>query len=139
MKLSLLSVTTLACTAFSAPTPQPIPEQLRRLELTLLDIVDDIHHGSTSLSRDYFTGMTQYTTLIEDLTGEQTCSPYTSSQAKWEDLTVATLQESRQQLLQFAAGWTTDDGQLLITTSALPSLCVAYSRYRSIRSYVESL
>ena len=85
-------------------------------------------------------GLDQYTILIDQLSGPQTCSILAPFQPNSEEQAVAALSNSRDILLQIASDLQrTDDSQAVMGLSPHPKICKAFARYTAVKPYVRSL
>lgn len=142
MKIALLSIFSFACTTLAMPVPPSIPTQIQKLEVTILDVIRDLSQGQNDLKKDYMSGMDQYTTLIDELSGPKTCSSLSSFEPKSEDHAITALRKSREHLLQLVTNPRIDlkrDLSQSIMDSTDPNVCSAYARYYAVRPYIRSL
>ena len=76
MKLTLVPILALAAsfnTVLSAPITARAQHQIQTLEITIVNVVNDMIHSATNARRNYHSGLDQFATLVGELQGPQPC------------------------------------------------------------------
>lgn len=138
MKIAFISTLLLACTAFAAPVPRQIHHRLEKLEVTILNVINDINEGGSAMHKDYHAGLEQFKWLVQNLPGHKyPCGSLPSFQARSEDHVSELLSHSRRGLKKVVG---------VLAESSSPAdawvhkdLCTAYDHYRGAHPFIKSL
>lgn len=82
MRLNIFStaLTLFTSATLALPAPDPAPPQLQssiqNLTTTISTIQNDIAQSNANLMSDFESGRLQFATLIEEVAGPQSCSPF---------------------------------------------------------------
>jgi len=101
--------TALALTSATLATPVPangvddsLQKQIQAMEITIINITNDIVQSNPNLKTDYANGIKQFVPLISGLEGPQPCSIFTPGRPDTKDLAAASLQKSNMALMQLS-------------------------------------
>lgn len=108
MHFTLLA-TALALASATLATPVPangvddsLQKQIQAMEITIINITNDIVQSNPNLKTDYNNGIKQFAPLISGLEGPQPCSIFTPGRPDTKDLAAASLQKSNLALMQLS-------------------------------------
>ena len=96
----------LASTALAGPVPangtQDYQKEIQSMEITIINITNDIVQNNPNLKTDYSNGIKQFAPLISALEGPQPCSIFTPGSPSTKDQAAQSLQNSNLALMRLS-------------------------------------
>lgn len=139
MKTAAIVSATLALAGSSIAAPAPsratMQNQILTLEVQILNVINDIVQSSTNLVNDYNTGLTQFSTLSNELDGPLPCAPFVPGRPSTKKQAIKALQTSQEGLMQLSLDL--QNPALTIKNSDFHGdVCTALDYYVAISQFV---
>ncbi|KAM0717463.1 hypothetical protein Q7P37_007315 [Cladosporium fusiforme] len=138
---NILAALTLASTAVLAnPVPangvnDSLQKQIQSLEITIINVTNDIVQSSANLKKDYAGGVKQFAPLVSGLQGPQPCSPFTPGQPSTKDQAAQSLQKSNLALMQLSLDLL-DPAKKVAKGDFHADVCQAWAYYNAVAKFV---
>lgn len=141
MQFSFLA-TALALTSTALANPVPanavndsLQKQIQALEITIINITNDIVQSAPTLKTNYANGIKQFAPLVSGLEGPQPCSIFTPGRPDTKDLAAASLQKSNAALMQLSLDLL-DPANKVGEGDFHTDVCQAWAYYNAIGQFV---
>lgn len=143
MQFTLLATAlALASTALATPVPanavnDSLQKQIQAMEITIIDITNDIVQSNPNLKTDYANGINQFAPLISGLEGPQPCSIFTPGRPDTKDQAAASLQKSNLALMELSLDLL-DPSKKVGEGDFHADVCQAWAWYNAIGQFVRA-
>lgn len=139
MKLATISAAALAfaSSTLAAPTHPQIQKQIQALEVTIVNVINDIVQTSANLDGDYESGLSQFASLSNKLDGPQPCSVFTPGTPKNKAGAVKALQSSTTNLQELSLALLNPENTVE-DSDFHGDICEAQAYYVAINKFVQS-